>query len=242
MSATTFIYALCEPGTKEIRYLGKADNPHKRLVGHLKYAKTGKRVPVTCWLFKLLNAGQRPDMHILRAVTESDWKLYERAFIFVGRQHGLRLLNLSDGGDGFESGESNPGHKLKGKKMPREWVEKSAAARTGQKLSATHCAAISAARTGKKASLETRRILREAHKGMNQGLKRPGASSNFLGVSRDKHAGVRNPWRAQVNEAGKRTFLGLFSTEKDAALAYDSAVLKIYGAKSKFNFPNERHY
>lgn len=238
MRDTTFIYCLCEPGTKTIRYFGKADNPRKRLAGHLKYSKVGKRVPVTCWITKLLKAGHRPALHVLREIPQSDWKTYERAFIAVGRQHGLALLNLSDGGDGFESGPTNPAHKWKGKKLPADWVSKSAAARTGVKLSPAHRAAIAAARTGKKASLETRLKMREDRKGLHQGLKRPGASSPFLGVSWDKAAPLKNPWRAQVNDNGKRCCLGFFSTEYTAALAYDKAVLRIYGAKAKLNFPD----
>jgi hypothetical protein len=35
MSNLTFIYALCDPRTLEVRYVGKADNPYKRYCRHL---------------------------------------------------------------------------------------------------------------------------------------------------------------------------------------------------------------
>lgn len=271
MTQTTFIYCLCEPGTKTIRYIGKTDGPLKyRLAEHLCDPGPSHKVN---WVKSLRQKGQKPDVHLLRVVPRDDFARYERAFIAVARKAGLDLTNILDGGEGTSgrvvsletraklssaslgrtkkvspeteanrsarwSGEKNPGHKLKGKNMPREWVEKSAAARTGQKLSSAHCAAISAVKIGKKASLETRAKMRVFRKGMNQGLKRPGASSNFLGVSWDNHAGVKNPWRAQVNEAGKRICLGFFSTEKDAAIAYDCAALRLYGSKAKLNFPD----
>ena len=39
----TFIYALCDPRTGRVRYVGKADRPHARLREHL--ALSGRKRP-----------------------------------------------------------------------------------------------------------------------------------------------------------------------------------------------------
>lgn len=63
-------------------------------------------------------------------------------------------------------------------------------------------------------------------------LKRPGASSNFRGVSwgqKDRR------WRASIFVNQKAVSLGQFKKEKDAARAYDAAARKHFG---KFASPN----
>lgn len=39
MTNTTFIYGLLDPRTKELRYIGKADDPNTRLAKHTKYSQ-----------------------------------------------------------------------------------------------------------------------------------------------------------------------------------------------------------
>lgn len=139
------------------------------------------------------------------------------------------------------TGAKNP---MFGKKRSAESRAKQSASIAGEKhpwFGRRHSSAsktkMRASRFGKKHTPETCAYLKKIRVGMHQGLKRSGASSKFLGVSRDKHAAIKNPWRTQVNENGKRICLGFFSCEEAAAKAYDSAVLKIYGASAKLNFP-----
>jgi AP2 domain len=58
--------------------------------------------------------------------------------------------------------------------------------------------------------------------------------SRFLGVSFDKRKGK---WKARLMYEGKRYFLGLHTTEVEAAKAYDQKVFEIRGNVAKVNFP-----
>lgn len=100
MINTTFIYALKDPRTGEIRYVGKADKPKSRLQHHIKGStpKTHKE----CWLFSLRQAGLRPALEVLDEIPTTQWKFWEREYIRIFRALGFRLTNLSDGGDGQE--------------------------------------------------------------------------------------------------------------------------------------------
>jgi hypothetical protein len=57
-------------------------------------------------------------------------------------------------------------------------------------------------------------------------------SSPFKGVSR-----YRGRWQATIRIDGKLKWLGIYSDPKDAARAYDDAVLEFRGRNSLLNFP-----
>ncbi len=97
MSQRVSIYALCDPITEEIRYIGKANHPEKRLKGHMR--ETRRRSPLYDWMGKLQGEGKVPKMIILEVCDETEWELIERKRIFENRLLGTRLLNLADGGD-----------------------------------------------------------------------------------------------------------------------------------------------
>jgi GIY-YIG catalytic domain len=92
----SYIYALIDPRTDEIRYIGKANDPKKRLVSHLRDANR-RRTPVYSWILSLRKLNLVPEIRVLRLTT--DWKTAEREEITKARATGIRLLNLADGGD-----------------------------------------------------------------------------------------------------------------------------------------------
>jgi hypothetical protein len=90
------IYALCDPSTGAIRYVGKANNSRKRFAQHLRDCRR-RNSPVHVWLRKLAASGLTPSLRIL-ALT-FDWRKSERELIAVLRARGEALLNVAEGGD-----------------------------------------------------------------------------------------------------------------------------------------------
>jgi hypothetical protein len=91
------IYALSDPRSGEIRYIGKANNAQKRLKSHLRDARH-RDTPVYRWIRKLAREGFSPSVIVLASV-QDDWQRVEVGFIAEGRSMGLRLLNVADGGN-----------------------------------------------------------------------------------------------------------------------------------------------
>ncbi len=117
MQPTTFIYALCEPGTRTIRYIGKADCPTRRLLHHWAQSRKTKTY-LGSWIRSLTS---RPALIILAEVPVSCWAKEECRYIRAGKSLGLRLVNLSEGGDGAS-----------GVKRSLETLERMSAAQRGK--------------------------------------------------------------------------------------------------------------
>jgi len=62
----------------------------------------------------------------------------------------------------------------------------------------------------------------------------PGGTSKFKGVSWHVAGGK---WQVHVQARGKRFYLGLFDSEKEAALAADAKIREIHGQFARLNFP-----
>lgn len=99
----SFIYVLKCPKDGQIRYIGKAKDPQRRLYTHLLDARkprtNSKKV---AWLRALLASGLKPECIALMPVGgEFRWQTAERFFIVSGRYFGFQLLNATDGGEGI---------------------------------------------------------------------------------------------------------------------------------------------
>lgn len=98
------IYALCEPDSYEVRYIGKTiESPSRRLTFHIQQAKRVGKRPVCFWLRKRMAAGIRPSVINLEVVAPGhDWAEREKYWIdFYRANSGKgRILNLTDGGEG----------------------------------------------------------------------------------------------------------------------------------------------
>lgn len=86
------IYGLYD-AAGDIRYIGKANNPERRLASHMRDARR-RRTPLYNWIAK----HGRPEMRIIEANCE-DWQEAERRIIAEARGRGANLLNVADGGD-----------------------------------------------------------------------------------------------------------------------------------------------
>lgn len=63
-------------------------------------------------------------------------------------------------------------------------------------------------------------------------------TSKYKGVSSDPNVHTKR-WRACMNIGGKIVVLGIYSTEEDAARAWDFAARQRFGEFAKLNFPEE---
>lgn len=63
-----------------------------------------------------------------------------------------------------------------------------------------------------------------------------GGTSIFKGVSFNKR---RGHWYACISERGRTKALGRFSTEEEAARAYDAAALRLHGEFARLNFSSK---
>lgn len=161
MAETVFIYALCEPGTWTIRYIGKSVNPSMRLSQHF-YDSTRKhrRTHLGCWL-RSLN-GRRPRVIILAETDSKSWQSDEIRIIKDARKRGENLTNASDGGEGVtmtptvrakirKSKLGTRNHNY-GKKLSLKTRTRMSRAKRGIPLSPAHRASLSISKKGKKFS------------------------------------------------------------------------------------------
>ena len=92
----TYIYALVDPRDSRVRYVGKSDDPERRLGQHCQRITGGR---LHGWLSKLTQMNLRPCVMILDQVPEAEWPKYERAWIAAMRlKEGKLLTNVHPGG------------------------------------------------------------------------------------------------------------------------------------------------
>lgn len=81
--------------------------------------------------------------------------------------------------------------------------------------------------------------LRPATRSQNGQNSRPNVrrgSSQYKGVY---WFGGQREWRANIRSGGKQVYLGAFSNERDAALAYDAAARELHGRYAVLNLPDQ---
>ena len=254
---TAIIYALCEPGTRTIRYIGMTTvGTSRRLRQHCKESSRLRGTYLGNWLRSL---GEKiPSLIILSEVPQELWEDEEARYIKAARCLGMNLVNATEGGEGLVNPSPEVREKMslarKGKKLTDETRRRMSVARTGignpnfgKVRSESHCAAIRRARANSgPLSLEHKKAISDSQRGeknhcfgktgpasLNWGKKHRESTSGFLGVawcSRDTN------WSAKLRVDKKSIWLGRFETEQEAARAYDAAAKQYFGASAKLNF------
>ena len=259
--AYTFIYALVDPTTKFVRYVGKSNTPKRRLVMHLIPSGLIPKTRKNHWIKSLLSAGKKPELILLEKVEECIWKDAECRWIAYYRSlpEYPQLTNGTSGGDGAE----------KGSKLKPEARAKISAANKGRKVSEETKAKISLSNSGRKRSDDVKKRISEkvkafyrtlskdeirirnthrsgwtkethdkASKTQRQRQKRPNVSSRFIGVSwlpREQR------WKSHLYFGGKTVIVGYFDAEIDAAHARDKKAIDLAGNAFRLNFPREEY-
>ena len=121
----TFIYSISDENDN-IRYIGKSNNPFKRIYSHINESKNSeKKNHKHNWINSLLNRGIEPKIDILDEVLVSEWQFWEKFWISLIKSWGFNLLNSTIGGEGGEgyhhSIESR--EKMKKSKIGRKLTE-----------------------------------------------------------------------------------------------------------------------
>jgi hypothetical protein len=121
----TTLYALADPTSGEVRYIGKTvAAPKARLSEHV-YAAKRERNHRACWIRSV----GRPEMRVLAVVTDELGAETERRAIAVFRARGARLVN------GTEGGEGTPGVRFKAETRARLSEVRKAEWRSGARRS-----------------------------------------------------------------------------------------------------------
>lgn len=172
-----YIYGLVDPRDGKVRYVGKADDPQKRLKSHLR-EKDRKNKRKLLWIEELAELGLKPSITYLQEVGPEDWGENETFQIEFFRSRGLADLNIAPGGEGgMDHGEairqtwSNPETRERNAEAQRKvwsdprYRQRMAELHRRENLSPEARKNMSEGGKGKIVSAETRRKLCELHKG-----------------------------------------------------------------------------
>lgn len=106
------IYAVLDPDTQEIRYIGKTVRTmNLRLAEHIREAKRGNDL----WFFRWLrNLDKKPIIKELERISEGkDWQSIEMKWIDYYKKVGAKLTNATNGGEGLHGYKFSESHKQK---------------------------------------------------------------------------------------------------------------------------------
>lgn len=92
------IYALVDPTTKTVRYVGKTQKELSiRLLEHLEPARLKHHTYKNHWINSLLTSGLKPEIVLIKQVEGNDWQFWEQYYISIYEN----LTNSTKGGDGL---------------------------------------------------------------------------------------------------------------------------------------------
>lgn len=199
------IYGLRDPRTKEIRYIGKTNNPKKRLSGHLRDARHGGNFHVHRWIRTLIDRDMLPEVVILESeISSSSIDAREIWWISEGKRQGWKLTNITEGGDGgapFTGKTHSIDTRTRMSVAHRgqvAWNKGIPSWNKGKPMTKKHRENISIASKGKIISPETREKIGAANRGK---YRPPDATARAAASNRGKRRTAEQ--RAKIGAASK---------------------------------------
>lgn len=177
----SFIYALADPRTEAVRYVGQTSNGMRRPRYHFSPSKSSGGTHSGNWIKSLRSVGLRPSVRILEEVPVDDLNLAEMFWIAQAKGIGWDLTNHTDGGGG-----------LRGFRHNEKTKERIRAANTGKKRSPETRALIGLLAKGRTHSAETRLKLRLGHLGKKYAPMSAQGRANLAAAQRGKKRGPRS--------------------------------------------------
>lgn len=124
---TTYIYTISYG--HNIRYVGKSNNPRRRLYQHINERSNRHKYN---WLQSIIGKGEKHKIEIIPIdqVPEDEWEFWEQYWISQFKCWGFNLLNATDGGEGANNYKHTDESKQKmrisklGTKLPEEQKRK----------------------------------------------------------------------------------------------------------------------
>ncbi len=102
------VYALCEPDSLSIRYVGKTNNLKVRIRRHIMDAENS-RYHVHLWIHSLIARHLKPIVRVLQiCYSDANALQAEVEWISIMRASGNDLCNLTDGGEGGSGYKPTP--------------------------------------------------------------------------------------------------------------------------------------
>jgi hypothetical protein len=96
----TYIYGISEENNENIRYVGKSDNPQKRLRQHIQESKNDHKYK-SKWIQSVLKKGKNVKVIILEKVKKEEWK--EKEIYWIDKLKNNNLTNHAKGGNGGQA-------------------------------------------------------------------------------------------------------------------------------------------
>lgn len=141
---TACVYALIDPRTLEIKYIGITKrNTKVRLLDHIRIAKneTDTNIHKRAWIRQLLELGLEPKIVILETCPIEDLSNSEIWWIALCKRLGFNLTNLTEGGDfppGWDGRTHTEETKQKQSRAIGAYYKKNDHPSKGKKLSPEH--------------------------------------------------------------------------------------------------------
>lgn len=200
------IYALTDPETSVIRYVGKTNNPGYRLKSHSKPVLK-PRTHRGYWVNSLLARGLQPAMVVCDTCDdEATANELEKAWIKLFRMAGVPLTNCTDGGDGMAGYKHTEESKQKNRlaSLGRECTTKAKEKLRLANLGKQHTDETKAKPRGLHHSDETKQKMRANHRGMRGRHQSDEAKENIRRALQGRQASAEEVEKNRLGHIGKK--------------------------------------